>query len=196
MSRQFYIIIFIALSYAVWTNWLKPSPHLNMGGTPSAISSSASSVSYSPSVGVQVNELEKYSGEFRVLRRENYSHGTEAQFSPVDFAVGWGDMAKPEIYSKIDISQSNRWYRWRTDSEPPISYRAIETQSANMHIIPANEQVAKTLKKVKADDMVYLQGALVEIQMDDGWQWRSSLSREDTGAGACELMRVDQVRIL
>ena len=65
-----------------------------------------------------------------------------------------------------------------------------------MHIIPANEQVAKTLKKVKADDMVYLQGALVEIQMQDGWQWRSSLSREDTGAGACELMRVDQVRIL
>lgn len=196
MSRQFYIIIFIALSYAVWTNWLKPLPHLNMGGTPSTISSSASSASYSPSVGVQVNELEKYSGEFRVLRRENYSHGTEAQFSPVDFAVGWGDMAKPEIYSKIDISQSNRWYRWRTDSEPPISYRDIETQSANMHIIPANEQVAKTLKKVKADDMVYLQGALVEIQMDDGWQWRSSLSREDTGAGACELMRVDQVRIL
>jgi len=105
-------------------------------------------------------------------------------------------MAKPEIYSQIQISQGNRWYRWRTDSEPPISLQAIASQSANMHMIPANEEVGKMLQKVKADDVVYLNGALVEIEMDNGWRWRSSLSREDTGAGACELMRVDQVRIL
>ena len=45
----------------------------------------------------------------------------------------------------------------------------------------------------KKDDLVFLKGALIEIQSSDGWRWRSSLSREDTGAGACELMRVDQI---
>ena len=197
MSRPFYMIVFIALLHGVWVNWPKPSSsYLNQVDAPISVSSSSSPTTYSPSAGVKITELERYSGEFRILRRENYHYGVEAQFSPVDFAVGWGDMAKPEIYSQIQISQSNRWYRWRTESEPPIPVHAIETQSANMHMIPANEEVAKTLKKVSANDVVYLKGALVQIEMDNGWRWRSSLSREDTGAGACELMRVDQVRIL
>lgn len=118
--------------------------------------------------------------------------GIEAQFSPVDFAVGWGDMTKSQIYSQVKVSQSNRWYRWHVDT-PPIPLREIETHSANIHIIAANSQVAKQINAIKAGDLVYLKGALVEIERKDGWKWRSSLSREDTGAGACELMRVDQV---
>lgn len=185
MGRGFYLLLAVIMTYAAWTHWLKPLPHLGQwtGGNTSAH-------------GVQIKELEPYSGEFRILSREDYSSGTEAQFSPMDFAVGWGDMAKPNIYSQIEISQGNRWYHWYIDHEPPIPLHEIETHSANMHIVPANGEVAKALKKVKPDDMVYLQGALVEIQMDNGWQWRSSLSRDDTGAGACELMRVDQVRWL
>ncbi|RYY78370.1 MAG: hypothetical protein EOO69_11105 [Moraxellaceae bacterium] len=186
MGRGFYFLLAAIIAYATWTHWLKPSPHLDQWNNSTSTSAQH----------VQVKALETYAGEFRILSREDYSSGTEAQFSPVDFAVGWGDMARPEVYSQIEISQSNRWYHWHVDHQPPIPVREIETHSANMHIIPANAEVAKLLKKVKPDDMVYLQGALVEIQMDNGWHWRSSLSREDTGAGACELMRVDQVRWL
>jgi len=49
------------------------------------------------------------------------------------------------------------------------------------------------MKKLKKDDLVYLKGSLIEIQAKDGWRWKSSLSREDTGNGACELMRVDSI---
>jgi hypothetical protein len=49
------------------------------------------------------------------------------------------------------------------------------------------------MKKIKKDDLVYLKGSLIEIQTKDGWHWKSSLSREDTGNGACELMQVDQI---
>lgn len=185
MQRGFYLLLAIAIGYAAWVHWLRPSPHLEQWSN-STLSTG----------GVQVKTLESYAGEFRILSRKDYSSGTEAQFSPVDFAVGWGDMARPEIYSQVNISQNNRWYHWRVDHKPPISLRDIATQSANMHIIPANAEVAKALSKVKPDDLVYLQGALVEIQMSNGWRWRSSLSREDTGAGACELIRVDQVRWL
>ena len=195
MSRKFYIITIVALCYAIWMHWLKPSAYLHQVGAPTS-ATQTSPTTYSPSAGVTVTELESYSGEFRILGRQDYHYGTETQFSPVDFAVGWGDMAKPDIYSHIEISQSNRWYRWRTQTALPISLQDIATHSANMHIIPANENVAKLIKKVRANDVVYLQGALVEIELDNGWRWRSSLSREDTGAGACELMRVDQIRIL
>jgi hypothetical protein len=62
-----------------------------------------------------------------------------------------------------------------------------------MHLVPANAYVASQMKKIKKDDLVYLKGSLIEIQTKDGWHWKSSLSREDTGNGACELMQVDQI---
>ena len=36
-----------------------------------------------------------------------------------------------------------------------------------------------------------LRGYLVRVEAADGWQWRSSLSRADTGAGACELVLLE-----
>ena len=44
--------------------------------------------------------------------------------------------------------------------------------------------------------LIYLKGQLVEVKSSDGWTWRSSLSREDTGGGACELMLVEEVRVI
>ncbi|ATZ66538.1 MULTISPECIES: hypothetical protein [Acinetobacter] len=177
MPRWIYGVMGIALIWLVWTNWLKPVPNLTQV----------------TAQGVQIVELETYEGAFRVLARKDYHAGRESEFSPIDLAVGWGDMAKPEIYKQVEISQRNRWYYWRVDSEPPIALRQIAVQSANMHLVPATEEVAKQLKQIKKDDLVYLKGALIEIQAPDGWRWRSSLSREDTGSGACELMRVDRV---
>lgn len=78
----------------------------------------------------------------------------------------------------------------------PIPRREIETHSANMHMIPANDSVARSLARVGKDDRIRLSGKLVRIEADDGWRWVSSLSREDTGAGACELVWVESLERL
>ncbi len=78
-------------------------------------------------------------GEFRVLARENYRMGREAELSPVDFALGWNEMAKPEVYKQLSITQSNRWYYWRYENNPPIPVNDIASSSANTHLIPANK---------------------------------------------------------
>ena len=36
---------------------------------------------------------------------------------------------------------------------------------------------------------------LIEVRGADGWRWRSSLTREDTGAGACELVWVERIAV-
>ena len=105
-------------------------------------------------------------------------------------------MADPQVYKQLSIRQSNRWYYWRYENEPPIPRREIETHSANMHIIPANKAVAQQLSKVDDNDLINLKGQLVEVSANDGWVWRSSLSREDTGNGACELFLVESIQIL
>ena len=108
MPRWMYGLLGLALAWLVWTNLLKPAPNVSQITTQQ---------------GVQVMALENYEGSFRVLGREDYNLGREAEFSPMDIAVGWGKMANPQVYKQIDISQSNRWYHWRVDHEPPISFR-------------------------------------------------------------------------
>ncbi len=140
--------------------------------------------------GHTITPLEPFQLEALVLSREDYRFDRGARVSPTDLALGWGPMADPQVLARIDISQSNRWYRWRAE-EFPIPRREIETHSANMHLIPANDTVARALKQVEPGQRIVLSGQLVRVDGDDGFHWQSSLSREDTGEGACELIWVE-----
>ena len=53
----------------------------------------------------------------------------------------------------------------------------------------------KVLKRVREGDVVSIHGHLVQVMANDGWHWASSLSREDTGSGACELVLVESIEI-
>lgn len=144
----------------------------------------------------QITPLEEnFTITARVLSRKNYHFGREADLSPVDLALGWGPMAEPAIIKQFSIRQSNRWYYWKT-SELPIPRRDVEINSANMHMIPADRSVADQLSKVKKDQRIQIIGKLVRVDAEDGWHWVSSLSREDTGAGACELVLVEHIVLL
>jgi hypothetical protein len=37
---------------------------------------------------------------------------------------------------------------------------------------------------------VRIEGWLVEAKANDGWRWRSSTRRTDTGGGACDVVHV------
>jgi hypothetical protein len=79
--------------------------------------------------------------------------------------------------------------------EFPIPRREIETQSANMHMIPADSRIEKTLKSIRPGQKIRLSGDLVEANASDGWHWKSSLTREDTGNGACEVIYVKSISV-
>ena len=65
--------------------------------------------------------------------------------------------------------------------------------AANMHMIPADAGVGRDLARIRPGAIVRMHGQLVEAKRSDGFQWRSSLTRTDTGAGACELFLVDSI---
>lgn len=140
----------------------------------------------------QIRLLAEFAIDARILGRENYRLGRESNLSPWDFALGWGEMAKPEVIDQFSIRQSGRWYYWRSDNLP-IPRRTVETSSANMHLVPASEQVREQLEEYGEGDSISFKGYLIEVNGDDGWRWRSSLTREDTGNGACELVLVTEV---
>lgn len=131
----------------------------------------------------------------RVLSRSRYFIGTESQLSPVDLALGWKRMADPEIYGALNISQRGRWYYYSWQNEPPIPLPEIVASSANMHMIPANDAVERTLEQAGEGRFIKLKGWLVEARRKDGWHWRSSLSRTDSGGGSCELVFVEAAEV-
>jgi hypothetical protein len=141
--------------------------------------------------GYTIKPLAHFKVRARVLSREDYRADKEADLSPTDLALGWGRMSDSAVYGQLHISQSGRFYFWRYDNEPPIPTDEIVRSSANMHLIPANSAVRGTLAKVRPGQVVRFEGELIEATEPGGWRWRSSLTREDSGAGACEVIWVE-----
>jgi hypothetical protein len=139
-----------------------------------------------------ITPLADFSIEARVLAKEAYTFDRGASLSPIDLVLGWGPMSDSGVLSQIRISQSNRFYYWHVD-QFPIPREAIETHSANMHMIPADDVIEAQLKLVQVGQLVKIEGYLVQANTKDGFYWKSSLTRQDTGAGACELVFVKKL---
>lgn len=166
-----------------------PPPRVASGEAPlqSPVPGDFGAIALAPAT---LEPLAGFSLQARVLSREDYAFGRESDLSPTDLALGWGRMREDAVLGQLDISQSNRWYHYRWQGAPPIPVKEIVRSSANMHMIPSDATVAKELARVRAGDQVRIDGWLVEAGAPDGWRWRSSLSREDSGQGACEVVYV------
>jgi len=128
----------------------------------------------------------EFRARVRILRREDYSLGELASLVPTDFAVGWGPLSDSQVLEDVAITQSNRFYFWRTEHWP-VDRATIESHSANWHVIPDNPVVRSVLGKLRRGSIVELEGELVDIEGPEG-RMSTSLTRTDTGAGACEVL--------
>jgi len=141
-----------------------------------------------------IKPLQDFSIVARVLSTEHYEFDTGAELAPVDLALGWGPMSETSVINQLNISQGGRFYFYRYQLPPPIPPNDIVTHSANMHMIPSNSLIEKELKDVRVGQIIHLQGNLVEVKdLKKNWTWRSSLTRNDSGNGACEVIWVKQL---
>lgn len=123
----------------------------------------------------------------RVLGSERYRIDSMARVVPYDLALGWGLMSDTSVLDRIDVSQGNRFYYWRT-SDDSLPLRELARHSANMHLIAASGEVADAIAAARVGQVITLSGLLVDVRRPDGGSMRTSLSRDDTGAGACEII--------
>lgn len=161
----------------------------------------------SPDIGSSIGEthlLTSWTGvaranyriDARVLGARRYYFDLYSRFSPVDFALAWGHMANPDVDAWIQWRQRNRWYYYQIPTGSPYSLDEIRDQSANVHIIPASATLERALLDVEAGDTIRLEGLLVDVNVTLlGWEFETptSLSRTDSGAGACEVFYVERL---
>lgn len=135
--------------------------------------------------------LAEYSLTGRILSKKNY-RDNGADISRTDLALGWGMASQESVLKDLRISQGRRWYRYHSQKSH-FPFQEFARHSANAHIIAASRSVQEQINDMDKDDIVSLQGFLVNVEGPNGFTWRSSLTRNDTGGGACELFYVLRV---
>lgn len=132
----------------------------------------------------------------KVLGAKRYRLGPESAVSPLDLALGWGPMARPEVSGALEISQSTRWYHFRSGPDgAPVPLQTIVANSSNLHMIPSSRRVAGQLLDIDEGERVRIVGWLVDVEFPNGGRWPTSLRRDDTGNGACEIVYVCEVAV-
>jgi hypothetical protein len=129
-----------------------------------------------------------------VVGSERYRFDASAFLSPVDLALIWGDLPEEPYKSQVSYGQMTRYYFWKTPTrELDLGY--IQAHSSNMHMIPSTPNLRRALLAVDEADAVRIRGLLVNASTEEGFTWKSSTSRKDSGPGACELVWVEEVQI-
>ena len=118
---------------------------------------------------------------------------------PMDLALAWGPVADPAVLRKMRFHLSGRYVSWWAE-DGSLPSQVIQTHVANHHLVPASDEVAREMKRVKAGDLVTLRGKLVDVEiLDRGgaakFRSRTSLSRDDVGSGACEQVWVEAIEV-
>lgn len=200
MIRRWELVLVLIAFFFGWSNWSKrevkvATAEMIAPEAPLQVDLSPDAAPVLQHKDYQIEAQASYSLQARLLKKENYRFGREAELSPVDFALGWGPMSGNALLDQIKITQGNRFYQLRWDDQS-LPAGVIMEHSANTHIVPATSEVASQVKAMRPGQLIELQGYLVNVTAPDGWSWKSSLTRTDTGAGACELFWVESARVV
>jgi hypothetical protein len=131
----------------------------------------------------------------RILSREDYRFDPIADLVPEDLALGWGPMSDNLVLAHFEIAQGARFYTWRPRDALPVAREIVISHSANTHVIPANQNVRRQLAALRVGQVVHLRGDLVDARRDDGAWLQTSMTRADSGSGACEVMLVESAEV-
>lgn len=113
-----------------------------------------------------------------------------------DICVVWGENIENESYKKVQFKSGEFtcFYRWKGNIAFSNNF------GSNNHLIPANEKIAALIKKAAIGDQIYVKGYLVDYSVSKNgqqvYQRSTSISRDDLGSGACEILYAEDFEIL
>jgi len=120
---------------------------------------------------------------------------------PIDLCLIWGNNVAGKVYrnSAVSFSQDCRWC-WANWSAG-VKFNLSEI--SNNHLLINDRQIMRKAKDILRGDQIVIKGELVNVIAEaigkEGGStrtWNSSVSRTDSGAGACEVIYVKNLEIL
>jgi hypothetical protein len=112
-----------------------------------------------------------------------------------DICVIWGNNLTNRYLKDLKFSHGDWTCYVKTSSDEAWSSFKWD-QLSNNHLLPQNSEVEKRVKGAHIGDEIYLKGELVNYSINHGPQRRSSTVRTDRENGACEIIYVNEFKIL
>ena len=204
----FFIIGIILFALLIWIDSLSVEKEIAFAdlrnlSAPEQKTTSGSRYMGASDAIVNLQHLAEYKIQGRVVDVQDYiPYSIESFLSPVDFGIAWGELARDENIEKLEFNSiGNRFLKYNTADREWLAdfggWDGVGRYIANNHIIPANKEIKKLIDAVRIDDYVEITGYLVRVTCKNpNFRWSSSLSRADDGAGACEVLLVEDIKWL
>ena len=115
-------------------------------------------------------------------------------FDTKDLCVIWGNNLINNDFHKVKFWNVS----WTCNVRYPPGINFEFDEISNNHLITRSDEIRKKNAHVKVGDQIKIKGALANytsLNNESGWR-NSSLTRTDTGNGACEVIWVESLEIL
>ena len=139
---------------------------------------------------VYLDVVATYEISGRVTNTHKYnSLNTITQTSPLDVTITWG---------KTATNKTNKNVKYYSIGDRHVYNKILDLEGynnnemSNNHLIPESNKIKEELNMIKIGDYIKLEGMLVNIKTKNS-SMSTSVYRDDTGSGACEVMYVTKV---
>lgn len=156
-------------------------------------------------VFIDVDYVAYYEVSGRVVAKVSYmANNVENMLAPNDVALVWGKLATNEYMNKFTFdAHGDRFVYWKTtDMEwyrNHTSDKEVTRMHSNNHLVTNDKELLAEINSIKKGDYVKIKGYLVNmywLENNSNHTWKSSVSRDDIGDGACEVIYVTDVKWL
>lgn len=161
-----------------------------------------------PEFSINVNDIDYYIqplydydiyGMVVSYRHHNSKYGLHKLWNDnlnvADFCLVWRDNAFKAQFDKLDFYSGQFTCNVKTsDRQAWESFNMF--QLSNNHLLTADTSIRDKLKDIKIGDQIRIRGWLSSYRNSKGGSRGTSITRDDSGNGACETIYVNQVDIL
>ena len=133
--------------------------------------------------------------EVRIIKRKRYFFDNFSRYSPVDAIVGWNRLSDERNLDYVFYTLDDRKFDLDL-TRPPIDLYTIYHETDLWHLIPSTSDIDEDLKKLRDGHIIRVQGLLVDIEHDTGFNYETStkISNEENPDGFA--LWVEELHIL
>jgi hypothetical protein len=114
-----------------------------------------------------------------------------------DLCLVWGESLFSGIYKKLTY-WSEPWTCNVAFKDREVARQFDPAQFSNNHLLPKNEAIGAKINAIHVADQVSIKGLLIDYcpMGEPDMMRKTSLTRDDTGNGACEVLYVEDIQVL
>ncbi|MCG6939695.1 MAG: hypothetical protein LJE69_00385 [Thiohalocapsa sp.] len=112
-----------------------------------------------------------------------------------DLCVVWGGNVAGGVIRDMYFHNGN-WTCWAEARDSRLWARFNPYQLSNNHVLADDPAVRRAIRRVRVGDQIRFHGVLAKYAHGGGFSRGTSVTRTDSGNGACETVYIDEIEIL